>query len=81
MRYINNKIINDANGIRRFSSNITPKYPTDMYIRIDNMTRLDTLSYEFYNDALYWWVIADANGLGKGSLVVPAGTILQIPKL
>ena len=52
-----------------------------MYIRIDNMTRLDTLSYEFYNDALYWWVIADANGLGKGSLVVPAGTILQIPKL
>jgi hypothetical protein len=26
-----------------------------------------------------WWVIAAANGLGKGTLVVPANTKLRIP--
>jgi hypothetical protein len=26
-----------------------------------------------------WWVIAAANGLGKGTLIVPANTNLRIP--
>ena len=26
-----------------------------------------------------WWVIAAANGLGKGTMIVPANTKLRIP--
>ena len=41
--------------------------------------RLDTLAYTIYGDSSYWWVIAAANGLGKGTLIVPANTKLRIP--
>ena len=28
-----------------------------------------------------WWLIADANNLGKGDLIVPAGKQIRIPVL
>jgi nucleoid-associated protein YgaU len=40
---------------------------------------LDKLAVSFYNDAASWWVIAAANGLGKGTLMVPRDTKLRIP--
>jgi nucleoid-associated protein YgaU len=37
------------------------------------------LAQKFYDDVTAWPVIANANGLGKGSLLVKPGTILRIP--
>jgi hypothetical protein len=36
-------------------------------------------AHKFYNDSSLWYVIAAANGLGKGSYYVPAGSKLRIP--
>lgn len=41
--------------------------------------RLDLLAHKFYKDSSKWWVIAQANNLGKGTLVVPPGMNLIIP--
>ena len=41
--------------------------------------RLDQISYNYYNDSKYWWIIAAASRVGW-PLQVPAGTILLVPK-
>ena len=55
------------------------KLPTDLYIISREQDRLDILSNEFYEDPRYWWVIAHANNLGKGTLDVPMGVQIRIP--
>lgn len=42
--------------------------------------RLDTIAYQVYGVASYWWIIAAASGIGWG-MQVPPGTILAIPKI
>lgn len=60
-------------------------YPTvdrsvnDIYIVSNVSDRLDLLADQYYNDSSKWWVIALANGLGKGTLMVPPGIQLRIP--
>jgi hypothetical protein len=51
----------------------------DTYIRVTSPELLTKLANNFYNDVASWWIIAAANGLGKGTLIVPANTILRIP--
>jgi hypothetical protein len=51
----------------------------DTYIQVTSAELLTTLAYKFYDDVASWWIIAAANGLGKGTLIVPADTILRIP--
>ncbi len=51
----------------------------DTYIQVTSPELLTRLANNFYNDVSSWWIIAAANGLGKGTLVVPANTILRIP--
>ena len=51
----------------------------DTYIQVTSPELLSKLAFNFYNDVASWWIIAAANGLGKGTLVVPANTILRIP--
>ena len=41
-------------------------------------SRLDTISADVYGDAIYWWVIAAASGIGW-QCQVPPGTVLRIP--
>jgi hypothetical protein len=53
----------------------------DTYIETITPERLDTLANQFYNDASLWWVIAAANGIGKGTIRVPIGMILRIPNI
>ena len=61
------------------------KYPSvttssnDYYIISQVTDRLDLIATDFYGDSTLWWVIAAANGLGKGTLIVPANTKLRIP--
>ena len=51
----------------------------DIYIQTTSPERLDRLANNFYQDATMWWVIAAANGIGKGTLMVSANTRLRIP--
>ena len=51
----------------------------DTYIQITSPELLTKLAFKFYGDVSSWWIIAAANGLGKGTLIVPADMILRIP--
>lgn len=60
-----NKAIN--NGILNFKTYI-----------LKEGERIDQVSFKFYGDAQYWWVIAAASGIGWG-LQIPPGAILRVP--
>lgn len=70
-------------NIRRLETTIYPDFDelfsSDTYILTQENDRLDLLAKEFYGDEVFWHVIAKANGLGKGSLVIPPGIILRVP--
>lgn len=51
----------------------------DVYIITNSTDRLDTLAFRFYGDSRYWWVIAVANNMGRGTIAVGAGVQLRIP--
>lgn len=55
------------------------KKPSDLYEYYRN-TRLDILSYKFYGDANYGWLILQANPeLGSLEFNIPENTLLRIP--
>jgi len=60
---------------------IPQKSANDRYIFSREGDRLDNLANEFYQDPRLWWVLAEANELGKGSFVVPPGIQLRIPSI
>lgn len=77
------------NGTKKYSkrtlfrSILYPMIPnriSDIYILPNETDRLDLLAYKYYGDVRYWWIIAQANHLGKGSLSVKPGVRLRIPK-
>ena len=76
-RYQSTKIKDDYYNTARYPK--FPKLSTDLYIMSREQDRLDSLANEFYEDPRYWWVIARANNLGKGTLDVPMGIQLRIP--
>lgn len=81
-RYKDISTLIDKNGRRKKASIIYPIPPltaTDTYIRTTTIERIDLLANKFYGDTTLWWVIAAANGLGKGSLYVPVDSIIRIP--
>lgn len=81
-RYSNTQIVKDENGKRKFSTLIIPSIPfskKDIYIKTTSVMRLDVLAHQFYKDAKLWWIIANSNGISKGTLFVPNGTRLRIP--
>ena len=72
------------NGPLYYSNVIYPKIPlnnTDIYVITQKGDRLDNLSYEFYNDVQFWWVIlaANPNKLRKDSYHVVLGEQIRIP--
>ena len=44
-----------------------PKRPSDIYVMTVPGDRLDSLAYKYYNNVNYVWIIAEANGVAKGS--------------
>jgi hypothetical protein len=81
-RYITTSIIKQPNGKHRYASTIftpLPVEPGDRIIRITSPERLDKLALDFYGNATWWPVIASANQVKKGTLVMPSGTSLRIP--
>lgn len=83
MRYNTTEITNDVDtGKRRKNTTILPVIPAginDVQILTTSIERLDKLANTFYGDASLWWVIAVANSLGKGTIIVPPNTLLRIP--
>jgi nucleoid-associated protein YgaU len=55
------------------------KSTSDIYIISKISDRLDTISFQYYGDSRFWFIIAKANNLGKGSLRIPPGSRIRIP--
>lgn len=69
---------------RYYPSTVFPEVPLssdDNYIITQDGDRLDNISFEFYNDVQFWWVIAAANPnkLRKDSYYVNVGEQIRIP--
>jgi len=83
MRYSTTTNTQTSSEKYRKSTTIYPVMPinplTDIYIRVTTPERLDKLAYNFYGDAALWWIIATANNLGKGTLIIPSNTRIRIP--
>jgi nucleoid-associated protein YgaU len=82
---VNNARKEDSDGkvryIRRLSTVFYPNFSKaeDTQILSQEGDRLDIIAKEYYGDESLWFVIAKVNNLGKGSLNIPAGTILRVP--
>jgi hypothetical protein len=76
-RYEHNGKTNSAYQTTRLP--VIPRSYDDKYIFTREGDRLDTLAYELYEDPRYWVLLANANNLGKGSLMVPPGIQLRLP--
>jgi hypothetical protein len=83
-RYLTTQTTSANTGKRRLQTTIFPTISAsinDFIIRTTSIERLDKLAQEFYSDATAWPIIATANGLGKGTLVIPPNTTLRIPAI
>lgn len=58
-----------------------PKRASDKYVNYDKRKhRLDVLSYQYYDDPNYGWLILQANpSVGSLEFNIPQGTRLRIP--
>jgi len=82
-RYENNEVKTTNDGKRVYRSRIYPSIPLrddDIYVATETGDRLDTLAYQYYNNASLWWIIASANNLHDGPFGLEDGTILRIPQ-
>jgi phage tail protein X len=67
-----------------YQTNIFPKidrHETDIYIHARDGDRLDNLAYQYYKDVTLWWVLAQANQLGKGSMYIKPPLQIRIPHM
>lgn len=81
-RYRNIGLLKTQDGKRYYKTVRYPEIPkkiSDIYIVGQAGDRIDLLANKYYNDVTLWWIIARANNLGKGDLVVPLGKQLRIP--
>lgn len=82
-RYRNNEIKKLNDGREVYRTKIYPKIPKsdqDMYIVTQTGDRLDTLAYQYYEDASLWYIIASANNIHDAPFALADGTTLRIPK-
>lgn len=81
-RYQNITQQKDSRGKRVMPTTMYPNIPfssDDIYVRTVPGDRLDLLAYEYYKNVKYWWIIAHANNLGKGSMAILENTQVRIP--
>ena len=82
-RYVNIEVAKDEVGKRFRKTTLLPIIPDsedDIYIISRVGDRLDNLANEYYGDTSLWWIIARANNIGKGDLVIPSGMQVKIPQ-
>ena len=81
-RYNDIEIKKTENGKRYYKTVRYPEIPksiSDIYIVGQSGDRIDLLAQKYYKDITLWWIIARANNIGKGDLIVPLGKQLRIP--
>jgi hypothetical protein len=83
-RYNDISELRTQNGSRYYKNAVLPEIPRsseDIYVYTVLGDRIDLLSFTYYNDTGYYWVIAAANpGLvRKDSLNLPPGRQIRIP--
>jgi hypothetical protein len=81
-RYNNAPIQTDSARKRKIGTyiiSLPDNDAADLYIQVTSVDRLDILASKLYGDQRLWYIIAAANGLGKGSLIVQPDTVLRIP--
>jgi len=82
-RYINSlQIRRTRSGTRYYSTVITNPIPLDTFqlvITAQDGDRFDSLAVRYYRDAAKWWIIAKANNLLNGTMMISGGTQLVIP--
>lgn len=80
-RYESNKtkVYNKKTIYRSVIYPMIPNRISDIYIIPNENDRLDLLAYKYYGDVRYWWILAQANHLGKGSMAVKPGVRLRVP--
>lgn len=69
-------------GKRYFGTRLYPNIPidsSDIYVVTNETDTLDNLAFKYYKNPSLWWIIAQANSLGKGKLAVPGGLQLRVP--
>lgn len=68
--------------VSRLSTTFYPNLDTgeDNIVLTQPGDRLDNIAKQYYGDETFWFVIAVSNNLGRGSLHIPPGTILRIPR-
>lgn len=84
MRYEQNTILKEKFTNKTYYKNkLYPNIPIsneDIFVITTVGDRLDLLSYTYYKNPEYWWVISMANNnVTKGSLFPIPGTQLRIP--
>jgi hypothetical protein len=83
-RYATSRVVIDSSETRKLTSIIIPTPPQsadDIFIQITSADRLDKLATTFYGTPTLWYIIAAANGLGKGTMRVAKNTSLRIPSI
>jgi hypothetical protein len=83
-RYQEELTVDRSKNIPYFEPTIPSKTPVEevpFYYTTRGNERLDNLSTLFYKTPSNWWVIAKANNLANGTVSVPDGTRLYIPKI
>lgn len=69
-------------GKRYFGTRIYPPIPmdpSDIYIVSNETDSLDNLAFKYYKNPSLWWIIAQANSIGKARMAVEPGLQLRIP--
>ena len=81
-RYENTSVKFNKKRQRVLKPTLYPKIPLsdeDKFVRPLDGERLDTLAHRHYQDQSLWWVIAKANGLGKGTTILNPDFEIRIP--
>ena len=82
MRYNNNKILNDDNGVEYLNRSEYPVIPirdSDIIINGKFGQIFDQLAFQYYGDQELWWIIARANNQSD-SMYLVIGKEYRIPQ-
>lgn len=52
---------------------------SDVIVITNDNDYLDMLAFKYYGDPTLYWIIANANNIGKGRMSVKSGLTLRIP--
>jgi nucleoid-associated protein YgaU len=82
-RYISNlQTTKTSRGVRYYTTALPTPIPQDAFqlvITAQDGDRFDSLATRYYKDAAKWWIIAKANNLLNGTVMIPGGIQLVIP--